>query len=42
MYWRLQDMMPHDVVSGLRPVHHHDRHHQCTGGGYGESVRFEV
>jgi hypothetical protein len=42
MYWRLQDMMPHDVVPGLHPVHHQDRHHQCIGCGCGESVGFEV
>ena len=40
--WRLQDMVPHDVVPGIFPVHRQDGHHQCTGGGCGEPVGFEV
>ena len=27
MYWRLQDMVPHDVVPDLCPIHHQDGHH---------------
>jgi hypothetical protein len=34
--------VPHDVVTGLLPVHRQDGHHQCTGGGYDEPVGFEV
>ena len=27
MYWHLQDMVPHDVVPGLRPIRRQDGHH---------------
>ena len=42
MYWRLQNIVPHDVVPILHPVLRQAKHHQCTSGGCGDPIGFEV
>jgi hypothetical protein len=41
VYWRLQDMVPQDVVPIIHPILRQDGHHQCTSGDCNEPVEFE-